>query len=420
MTRKESLFAGLQLMEIACGEMAVFTSSEGRNSFQALLQTEEGRQEIAAKFELLRQLLTVKSAEQFRKKVAEIKAAVETRRTANFKEVEELFKPIERRVRALQLLYLNAGTKPVVYILPIDAKRFVGAANPSHFNAMMKWLQKQFYSYEMKQTVSYVATTEIMETVNQALQMAKIAQEVKAIFFGNIMKFTDYRKLIQYLQRIFPITGIDPQYAHLVFPAVWGYLEGAFEDYAEIHRMSCPLGLAMLGKLLSVPPGEYISSLEKPPIDGIGGVCMEYDLETLDSKELQDLGVNMILKNGIIVGTTTANVSDNIDLQEYPTMDLINSIDRALVRFCNAKAHNKWGLAQADELKESIEIFFNGLASAKLIQEPTPKVRIEYDEKEQTVYITLQEVAYYRTASYFEITMEGKRDKGLHMMKTEN
>lgn len=406
-----TLLAGLELLEIACGEMAIFTSSSGRQTFRELLETEEGRREVALKFSLLRQACEAKDARTFKKMVAALKAKAEQKKAANQAKIKEKMDPIEQRIRTLQLLYKNTKGKPEAYIFPVHPQKFIGAQNPSHFEALKQWLRQRFYSYKMEGVISYLGTTETVKTAGQAKEWASVAEEVKSLFVGHFTQEPVYRKLIQFLQRRFKITGIAPKFAHLVFPATWGYAAGSFKDVAETQRRAVPLDLALIGKLMSVPPGEYISSLEKPPIDGIEGVTTEYELETLDSSELQELGANMILDSGEIMGTSTGNKSDNIDLVDFHTMDLINAIDKALIRMLNAKAHSKWGTAQADELQEDIEDYFARLAKAGLIQDPTPVVTIAYDANDQKVNIHLDGVAYYRTATFFEITMQGKRQQ---------
>ena len=158
--------------------------------------------------------------------------------------------------------------------------------------------------------------------------------------------------------------------------------------------------------------------MENDPILGIDSVSMEYNLETVDSLDLGDLGFLQIIDTGHIQSTVTCNKSDDKDLLDFPTVDIRNSIEKDLIKFTNKKAMNSWGKKKADDLREQLVKYFNRLIKKGFIQNPCPDPIIGYDEEEKTVTIDLK-VAYFDSAEKFSITLSGNRGK-LNTPKKEN
>lgn len=413
----EPLREELEVMEYVCPDIKVTYDEDSRRELPSLLRNTQDKEEITARFELLALLLqTAGSIEEMAAKVDETYIAEKERYEENMQAVFGQTKPFERTARSLHLLYENASGDTNVYIMPVNSARFADSANPRHFDLFRHYLRQKFYAWMMDNSPFYISYVGDIGSKSAMDKMAMIAQETRALAVVDIVEKSTAQAVMDYADRV-KIAGIPAHLAHLIVIGTWVYAHNAFDiefkrdEQGRLKRnqkpMSVPAAGAFIGKMMSVPPGYFITGLEKSAILGINGVKVQYDLERIEAKEWDKRGLIQIEPYGHIQGATTANKSNNYDLRKFTKVDVANALLKDLVQYCNNKAYSKWGKKQKREFQQEIEIYLNNRIKRDLIE--GYKINsIEYDEYEETVEIDIT-VLFHDVADEFDINLHGPK-----------
>ncbi|HOY05718.1 MAG TPA: hypothetical protein PLO67_09980 [Saprospiraceae bacterium] len=350
-------------------------------------------------------------------KVDEILGAEEARYQENMQAVFEQTKPFEKTARSLDLLYRNAERDANVYVMPVNATRFADSSNPKHFKEFRHFLRKKFYDFQMEDSPFYLSYVGNIGSKNAMQEMTKIAEETRALAVLDIRDLKSAKEVVDYAKSM-KITGIPAHLAHQVTMGTWLLVHGAFEveftadKNGRLQRRETPMAVpaagAFIGKMLSVPAGYYITGLEQSPIVGISGVKVAYDLQRIDARDWSDCGLIQIIPSGHIMGSTTANKSNNTDLTEFMKVDVSNSLLKDLVQFCNRKAYSKWGNRQKREFTLEIATYLNRRQSKEIFANYQIN-RVEYDGPEKVVEIDIT-IKFFDSADKFDINLHGPKN----------
>jgi hypothetical protein len=391
------------------------TDENSLANLSEILENEAERAELITSFELLACILEQSSSlEEMATEVDSAYQNVMQVYEENIMTVFEKTKPYEKTIRSLNLLYENAMGEAEVFILPVNAAKFADSTNPKHFERMRDFLQKQFYAFRMEDSPFYISFVGDIGSKSAMDKMAEVAFETRALAVLNTKDFSSLKAALDHAKRL-RIKGIPNKLGHLVLPATWVYALGAKDvkfvrdatgKLRRIERkMSVPSAASILGKLLSVKPGVFITGMEADALMGIDGVVMEYDKERLDAKALDKAGLIMIEPHGHIQGASTANNSNQAELRKFPKVDTANALLKDLVQYCNNKAFSKWGKKEDRGFKREIELYLNRRVKQELI-EGYDVEDITYDAEEEIVNIDIT-VHFSEVADEFEINMKG-------------
>lgn len=413
----EPLLDGLEALENVLPPIAAVYDEDTRRDLPELLQDSVEAEGILARFDLLISILdSSQSVADIAAKVDEAYVAVRERYEENMQAVFSQTKPFEKTARSLHLLYENTHGDAEVYIMAVSAIKFADAANPKHFDQMRHWLRRKYYAWRMEESPFYITYIGDIGSKSAMDKMGKVAQETLAIAIMDIREMSSAKAVVDYADRV-KIAGIPAHHGHMVIPGTWVYAQGAF-DVEFIHdekgrlkrvekQMAVPASCALVGKLLEVRPGVYISGLEAEAIVGINGVKVAYDLERVDAKQWDQRGLVQIEPYGHIQGATTANKSNNYDLRKFPKVDTANALLKDLVQYCNNKAYSKWGEKQKREFQKEIEIYLNRRMKQELIEGYAIN-KIAYDQHEEAVDIDIT-IYFYEVADEFDISLHGPK-----------
>lgn len=413
----EPLQEELEVIEYVFQDIKITFDEDARRELPERLQDPLDAEELNLKFDLLSLLLqSVNTVEELERKVDETYQAEHQQYEENMRDVYEMTKPFEKTARSLNLLYENALGEAPVWVMPVSKAWFADSANPKHFEAFRHYLRQKYYKFIMEDSPFYISYIGDIGSKSAMDKMAMVAMETRALAIMDIKEMSSVQAVMDFADRN-KITGIPAHHAHMVIPGTWVYALGAFDvdfytdDQGRLKRrerqMAVPSSGAIIGKLLDVPPGYYITGLESSAILGINGVKVSYDLERIDAKQLDNRGIIMIESYGHIQGATTANKSNNADLRKFPKVDTANALLKDLVQYCNNKAFSKWGKKEQKGFQQEIEIYMNRRMKQELI-DGYEVVSISYDEEEEIVNIELI-VKFYEVADEFDINLHGKR-----------
>ncbi len=395
--------------------IANITDESNRKNLPEILDNTFEQEEMVCTFELLANILEhANTVEDVAANVDTTYQKVMETYEENIMTIFEKTKPFEKTARSLNLLYENAGGEADVYILPVSPNKFADSANPKHFDSLRNYLKKKFYAWKMEDSPFYVTYVGDIGSKSAMDKMAEIACETRALAIVDTKEMNSVKAMIDHAKRM-QIKGIPAKLGHLVVPATWVYALGAKDvqfvrdENGKLRRietkMAVPTACSLVGKLMEVPPGVYISGLEADAIIGIEGVKLNYELERIDSKELDKVGLVQIEPHGHIQGATTANSSNNADLRKFPKVDTANALLKDLVQYCNNKAFSKWGKKQKRAFQREIEIYLNRRMKQELI-EGYKINNISYDPHEENVDIDIT-VFFYEVADEFDINLHG-------------
>lgn len=413
----EPLLEGLEALENILPSIASTYDVDARRDLHNILNDPLDAEEVYAKFSTLAALLESSlTVDEVAAKVDETYQGVRQQYEENMKAVFTQTKPFEKTARALQLLYQNAEGDANVAVMPVSTSKFADSANPKHFDAMRHYLRQKYYAWMMDDSPFYITYIGDIGSKSAMDVMAMAAQETRALAILDIREMSSAKAVMEYADRI-KIAGIPAHLAHLAIPGTWVYAHGAFEvDFVEDgegrlkrieKQMSVPAAGAIIGKLLSVRPGVYITGLEKSSIVGINGVKVSYDLQRVEAKQWDDRGLIQIEPYGHIQGATTANKSNNYDLRKFPKVDVANALLKDLVQYCNNKAYSKWGEKYRKEFQREIEIYLNRRMKHELI-EGYEINKIAYDQYDETVEIDIT-IHFFEVADEFDINLHGPK-----------
>lgn len=413
----EPLELELETMEYVLPELKFTYDEDSRHDFPAMVDDDQEKENFISKFELLHLLLSSSNdIQQIADKVDEVYQAEKDRYEENMQAVFTQTKPFEKIARSLHLLYENAAGDTNVYIMPVNGARFADSANPKHFDEFRHYLRVKFYEWMMNDSPFYISYIGDIGSKSAMDKMAMIAQETRALAVLDIKEMDNAKKVMEYADKI-KITGIPAHHAHMVIMGTWVYAHNAFEveftqdDLGRLKRKEMPMAVpaagAFIGKMMSAPPGYYITGLEQSAITGINGVRVTYDLQRIEAKEWEERGLIQIEPYGHIMGTTTANKSNNYDLRKFPKVDVANALLKDLVQYCNNKAFSKWGQRQKREFQREIEIYLNRRIKHELIQGYEVR-KIEYDPHEEKVDIDIL-IHFFEVADEFDIKLSGPK-----------
>ncbi|MEM8523914.1 MAG: hypothetical protein AAGG68_04685 [Bacteroidota bacterium] len=397
-----------------------------RSDLPNILQQEpEETAQIASNFDLMLAILeNADSIEDIRAEVTQLNLKVREAYEGNMKKVFEQTKPFEKTARALQLLYENAGYGATVYLLPVRTDKFADAANPKHFDIMEHHLLQQFFKFRMEDSpfyISYIGNYEDKRNRRDIptiiKKLAKVATETRALAVLDIPEKSSAKAAIDYAKRN-TLKGIHATLGHVMMSCTWGYKVGARDikitqntegKYVrKEEKMSVPLSGAIVGRMLGVDPGEFISGLEAEPIVGINGVKMQYDLERKDAEALDEVGLNMILDSGHFQGSTTLCKGNPPELRKFVKMDVANALLKDLVQFCNNKAFSKWGREQQKEFKKELTSYFNRRFKQGIIEQGWSIDEVAFDTETEVVDVKIS-INFFEVADKFQIDLRGKK-----------
>lgn len=413
----EPVLDGLEVLENVFPPIAATFDEDARRDLPDLLDDPREAEDIYARFSMLVTLLeSSRSLDDITAKVDETYQVVQQQYEENMRAVFALTKPFEKVARALNLLYINAGGDAKVAIIPVSASKFADSANPKHFEEMRHYMRQKYYAWMMDDSPFYITYVGDIGSKSAMDMMAMAAQETRAIAVVDIREMSSAKAVMDYADRL-KIAGIPAHHAHLVVPGTWVYAHGAFDveyrtdDQGRLQRMekqmAVPAAGAIIGKLLEVRPGVYITGLEKSAIVGIEGVKVAYDLQRVEAKQWDERGLIQIEPYGHIQGATTANKSNNYDLRKFPKVDVANALLKDLVQFCNNKAYSKWGEKHRRDFKQEIEIYLNRRMKHDLI-EGYDINKIAYDIHEENVDIDIT-IHFFEVADEFDINLHGAK-----------
>lgn len=422
----------LEIMEYVCPDLKFTFDEDARRELPSILldvqdkASDNEKEQITSKFELLTLLLqSAETVEEMAQKVDEFYQSELERYEENMQYVFSQTKPFEKTARSLSLLYLNANGESNIYVMPVNHARFADSANPKHFELFRHYLRQKYYDWMMDDSPFYISYVGDIGSKNAMDMMAMIAQETRALAVVDIMEKNTAQSVMDYADRL-KIAGIPAHLAHLVVLGTWVYAHKAFDvefkhdDQGRLKRtekpMSVPSAGAFIGKMMSVPPGYFITGLEQSAIVGIEGVKVQYDLQRIEAKEWDNRGLIQIEPYGHIQGATTANKSNNYDLRKFPKVDVANALLKDLVQTCNKKAYSKWGKNQKKEFQKEIEIYLNNRIKRDLIESYKIE-KIDYDQTEETVDIDIS-IKFYDVADEFDINLHGAKNE--ITLKSEN
>lgn len=422
----EPLQEELEVVEYVFQDIKITFDDDARRELPARLEDPLDAEELYLKFDLLSLLLeSADTVEELAAKVDETYQAERQQYEENMQAVFEQTKPFEKTARSLNLLYENALGEAPVWVIPVNSAFFADSANPKHFEAFRHYLRQKFYAWRMEDSPFYISYIGDMGSKSAMDKMAMAAMETRALAVFDIKEMSTAQAVMDYADRL-KITGIPAHHGHMVIPGTWLMVNGAFEvdfytdEHGRLRRherpMSVPASGAIIGKLLDVPPGYYVTGLENSAIIGIDGVKIAYDLERIDAKEWEKRGLVQIEPHGHIQGSTTANKSNNFDLRKFPKVDTANALLKDLVQYCNNKAFSKWGRKQQKETKMEIENYLNRRIKQELIQGYKIET-LEYDIQEETVTLEIT-VDFYEVADEFDINLHGPRG-GIDIVKKD-
>lgn len=423
----EPLLEGLEALENILPLVAATFDEDARRSLSDALQDPIEAEDIRTKFTTLVKLL--ESSETVTDVAAKVDEAYQRARQLyeeNMKAVYEKTKPFEKVARSLYLLFENASGQANVAVMPVSASKFADSANPKHFDAMRHYMRKQYYKWMMDDSPFYITYIGDIGSKSAMDMMAMAAQETRALAVLDIREMSSAKAVADYADRL-KIAGIPAHLAHLVVPGTWVYVHGAFEvDFIEDEngrlrrvekQMAVPAAGAIIGKLLDVRPGVYVTGLEKSAIVGINGVKVSYDLQRIEAKEWDKRGIIQIEPYGHIQGATTANKSNNYDLRKFPKVDVANALLKDLVQYCNNKAYSKWGVRYRRDFQREIEIYLNRRIRQDLIEGYSIN-KIAYDQYDENVEIDIT-IQFYEVADEFDINLHGPKGQ-VDLKKEEN
>lgn len=400
-------------------EVPIIINERERTNLPAVLENEEEREEMIGKFELLVKIL--ENSVTVEDVIANVDTAyreVDAVYEENIMVIFEQTKPVEKTIRALNLLYQNAHGEADVFILPVNKEKFADSANPKHFNIMQNHLRKQFFAWEIENSPYYITYIGDIGSKSAIDLMAGVALETRALAILDTKDHISAKAAMNHAKRL-KIKGIHAKYAHMVIPCSYinalkakdvQFVPDGDGKLRRIERkMAVPTAPAMIGKLLNVRAGVNISGLKADPIVGIDGVRMDYDLERVDAKELEKVGLVQVIAKGNIMGAGTANSSGNPDLRKFPKVDVANAILKDVVQFCNACSYSNWGANNAAELKKALEVYLNARQKQGYIssyEKIDDKKDIFYDKDTESVSINLK-VHFFEVADEFDINLQG-------------
>lgn len=407
----------LETLEYVLPELRHTRDEDARHDLPGMLRDRHEKEEILSKFDLLALLLeTAVSVDEIAAKVDETYQAEKERYEENMQAVFAQTKPFEKTIRSLNLLYENATGDTNVFVMSVNSARFADSANPKHFDEFRHHLRQKFYAWMMDDSPFYISYIGDIGSKSAMDKMAMIAQETRALAVVDIKEMDNAKKVVDYANRM-KIAGIPAHLAHLVTLGTWVNALNAFDvdfvrdEEGRLQRrekqMAVPAAGAFIGKMMSVPPGYYITGLEQSAILGINGVKVAYDLQRIEAKAWDECGLIQIEPYGHIMGAATANKSNNYDLRKFPKVDVANSLLKDLVQFCNNKAYSKWGEKQKREFKREIEIYLNRRIKHELI-EGFEVNKIEYDQHEENVNIEIT-IHFFEVADEFDINLHGPK-----------
>lgn len=380
-----------------------------------IMDSELEKEEKVGAFELLLELFqNSNSLADFKTNVDVAYQKVENTYEENISVIFGQTKPFEKTIRSLNLLYENANGKADVYVFPVDAKKFADSSTSKHFNAMRDFLRKKFYAWKMDGSPFYLTYVGDIGSKSAMDKMADIAMTTRAMAIVDIKENNSTKMALAHAKRL-QIKGIPAKLAHLMVSGTYLFAAGAKnvqfnkDENGKLHRieskMAVPAAAALMGRLLSVRPGVFISGMEADPLVGIDKVQVQYGEERNDAKAFDKAGLIQISNGGNIQGTTTANSSNNTDLQKFPKVDAANALLKDLVQFCNNKAFSKWGKKQKRAFQKEIELYLNRRMRNELIEGYTVN-EIAYDALDQVVNIDVT-VQFFEVADEFEINLHG-------------
>lgn len=413
----EPVLEGLEALENVFPPIAVTFDEDARRDLPDLLSDPQDAEDVYAKFSMLVTLLeSSNNLDDIKAKVDETYQAVQQQYEENMQAVFAQTKPFEKTMRSLNLLYMNAGGDAKVAVIPVNASKFADSVNPKHFEEMRHYMRQKYYAWMMDDSPFYITYIGDIGSKSAMDMMAMAAQETRAIAVVDIREMSSAKAVMDYADRV-KIAGIPAHLAHLIVPGTWIYAHGAFDvEYktgvnGRLERvekqMAVPAASAIIGKLLEVRPGVYITGLEKSAIVGINGVKVAYDLQRVEAKQWDDRGIIQIEPYGHIQGAATANKSNNYDLRKFPKVDVANALLKDLVQFCNNKAYSKWGEKYRREFQREIEIYLNRRMKHDLIEGYTIN-KIAYDIHEENVDIDIT-INFFEVADEFDINLHGPK-----------
>lgn len=425
---QEVLAQGLTLKSIkplltAIPVLKHFFDEEHASSMKLKLGEEVYRQELSNLLNMLADIFqNADTPEELAATISQFIAKLNNRFDENMAAIMSQTKETRQMLHSVQLAYENAP-KGTIQLFPIDKNAFVGCADDSYWVAFKAKMRKRFRKFDLKnaQAPCYFSIPYAIESPDAARTIAEFMEETLGLGILSIRFFKKFAPLINYLEQVFQIKNSESSLGHLAIMGVTGYKNTVTENYVSANKVHQEkprllplfLGPAMLGRLLATPIGATPSGWLNKGLLGINKVAIEYDQETVDSPTLEKHGVIMVLDNGKIMATTTANNGDLPEYTSFANMDVFINVLRSLLAFSNQYAHGNWGRSERESFINQIIKYCNGLydnsGDNQVIEEAVTKdsLGIFYNEQTKTVFVSIP-IKYKGVVSKFRFTLIGK------------
>lgn len=332
--------------------------------------SEKRKRKVRRRFQLLRRIF--KGAESHKSVINTIDWAtseLKDCRESNLNAIYSHTKPFERTARSADLMHFNQDSQGKVLIFPVCEKRFAKAGNNFHLKRLLKkFLEKEFYRFDMKKSPVYISYLGEIEDANVIRELGQMACKTLAISLVDLPPHETITEFLEFADEL-DLKGVEEYLGHLVLPSSQVVVAEA-EDYEITEKdgkyirlssrpMAIPTGPIMMGALLAAETGEVITGKPGRGIRGVARPLMEYDQERLNAAELAQKGYVMIGPKGKILGASTANESDREELHQFPKVDARNTIGKALIQFSNDTTFGKWGAEERALFEKKVKGYFN-------------------------------------------------------------
>ncbi len=404
-------------------ELKLLFSKDSRSVLKGRIQSDpQFRKELANTFDMFALLLKNSNClEDLQKNISVLKQSIHDLFDDNMRIVYDQLKEIKQSLYSLKLCFENAETGAKIKVLPVDKNAFIESQDDIYWAVLKKRVEKQFKDWNMQNCPAYLSFTFPIESPATARKIAKFMSRVLGIAQLDIPPFKSSEDVLLFMDNSFSIANANDELAHLMIAGTHGYLKEVYEDYDQTRLLMIPLSPALTGKMLSVPIGDYFTSLKGSPIIGIESVVCEYNYARDDSHDFHERGLIQIIDSGHVQGTATCCNGDISEYNSFLQMDIFIMVMRSLIHQSNQNAHGKWGEREQEKFINGLISYFNGLFDDtdgnRVIEEPVTKemIGIYYDEKRQTVYVTIP-IKYAGVARKFRFTLKGNNDS-LEQMK---
>ena len=349
-------------------------------SFRYESTSEKDRQELLIALESLRDLLTEStSLADFK-----IKGAAKAKEAAdlldeNVAKITEYTKDITQPLAELDLYYRNTGLDEIdnITLVAIDADRWKDDPDDEIYQQVYQQVNSKYDSVDKKHSVGYIVMPKFP---GSALldRLAGLAHDTKSTLLTSYRDLPDVKTTMKFLEND-KVGGTDPKWGNVV---VYGNTAVTKEG---IRLSPVP---AIAGKM-------HVGIISQP-VAGLsnGSLAIEGLRYNVTQTELK-----LFKKNGIVpllnafnadmgYGTWTAFKGDNLEVQQYAVVRVLNWISRSLCHNLNKCTHDLATDKKLNKINTQVSDFLeqarkNGIIKkgtvAKFQQDPTMLDKIDIE-----------------------------------------